>query len=184
MKETIKILFCLAILACNTQREGKPDVRDSTKNQRVLSGGIGDSNLVYIEDAKFKVYLKMCASPVLYYNKPLHSYMLNDTLLYGTLDLELSSCDTVMGGLAVHFTFRQGDKKFLISAVNLPAIKEYVSGVFYKGKALDKYSYIKDNIYYDEPFKIDTALAINFYNSNKNINPWFRKQMHDRLITK
>jgi hypothetical protein len=126
----------------------------------------------------------MCASPVLYYDTSLHDYIVNDSLSYGMLDVELAGCDTLMNGLAIHFLFRQGSKIFLIPSVNLPQIKEYVSGVFYMGMSLDKYSFIKDNIFYDEPFRIDTALAIRFYNSNRKINPWLKRRIEDSLLKK
>lgn len=136
----------------------------------------------YVEDAKFKVYLKMGMQMVAV-NDVIHR---RDSMLLGEMSLEFAGCreltDPEYKGLLVEFLFTYNNGSVFYN--NSPL---FVNGVFYRNKKIDDWCFAYGElsvISYEYPRQIDTAGVLRYLGKGGKLNAWFANAIKDSLLTK
>lgn len=132
----------------------------------------------YIEDARFKVYLKMGTKKGAIKDKILHI----DSMYLGAMDLSLLSCEQKYNGLMVDFIFKYGDSSLYYD--NSPSA---TSSVFYRNENINDWFFAYGDlhlIYFDSPNQIDTIQVLQRLNKRDFLNPWFKKRLEDSILNR
>lgn len=132
----------------------------------------------FIEDARFKVYLKMGAKKTAIKDPGIHT----DSMYLGEMNLTLFSCERKYDGLMVNFIFKYGDSGIYYD--NSPSA---TASVFYRNGNINDWFFAYGDlhmIYFDSIDKIDTVQVLQRLNKRDSLNPWFKKRLEDRLLNR
>ncbi|WP_133054837.1 hypothetical protein [Niastella populi] len=178
MKDIIKIIVLVLFFAfCNfyCKNSGKGN---AIKNDDFVIKPELKKFERFIEDARFKIYLKMGARKVAIEDKT----KLTDSMYLGSMNLALYACEQKYNGLMVDFMFEYGD-----SAAYADNSPDATGSVFYKNVNIDDWHFAYGDlrmIYFDLPNQIDTTVIIQMLNNGEIINPWFKKKLEDSIVKK
>lgn len=182
MKDKIKITvlaltLSVFVLSCNNllkeQQKKEYDITVPSEFEKYKQ---------YIDDARFKIYLKMGMQNVAVKDAIHH----RDSMLLGEMDLTHVSCRKLTvpmnTGLLVEFGFSYNDSVIFYN--NSPS---FVSGVFYRDMNIHDwfFGYGELNVIdYHRSSQIDTPGVLKYIAKGGDLNSWFKKRIEDSLLRK
>lgn len=136
----------------------------------------------YIDDARFKIYLKMGMQKV-----PIKDTILyRDSMLLGEMNLTPVRCQEFIipeyTGLLVEFTFRYNGNDVFYN--NSPF---FSSSIFYRNKNIHDWFFAYGElslISYDYPREIDTLSILEYLDKGGKLNIWFTKMIRDSIVNR
>ena len=175
MKDTIKIiLYTLVCIVFNFSCKNSAERNRIKRNDFEIKPEF-KKYAHYIEDARFKVYLKMGAKKVEIKKTGMHA----DSMYLGEMNLALFNCEQKHNGIIIDFIFKYGDSSIYYD--NSPLA---TGSVFYRNGNINDWFFAYGDlrmINFDSPDKIDTMLVLYRLNKRDFLNPWFKKRLEDSI---